>query len=198
MNKYYQPDIKPMNKVIIKAAQGLVVGIALLCGTAHASIDDCNLAISQMQIDYGKLNKASQSFQTTSQGDMTVLDKRTLSVMVSCNRPESIKLQFSGIKTSGQQFAFGQDGGVKITLRNATMDSKSAQLRNITPGATDVSLQNSQVIKPDTIISPDVNSSDTGVSFAAMIDVEPVVKDSAFNMQDAQQLVTQMEISLVE
>lgn len=189
---------KSMNRTITRTAQGLAIMMALFCATATAAISDCNLTISQMQMDYGKLNKASQNFQMTPQGNITSLAQRTVSVLVSCPEPEQIKLLFSGPKTSGQQFALGQNAGVKVTLENATLDGNSVPMRNVTAGTGEGSPLNSQIIKPDSVISAGANNTVSGKNFVGVVNLQPLVKESAFNMQDAQKLMTQLKISLVE
>lgn len=187
-----------MNNKITKIAQGLIIGVAIFCGAAHAALNDCDLVISQVQMNYGKLNKATHSFQMTPQGNVTALDKRTMSIIVTCPQEEHIKLQFSGAKTSDQQFAFGQNGGIKFTLYEVTLDNSLVVTRDVTPGVTDSSPLNSRAIKPDAIIAAGQNETATGKTFAAMVDVEPILGENAFNMQDAQKLMAQLHVSLEE
>ena len=98
-----------------------------LFGAPLALASDCNVWLSGNEVDYGRLHRGELMDLHSGQNLLT-LGTRMLTLSVSCQAPELIKLRFNGVSAGAQLFRLGHQGQFSLRIRDAMFDGTLALL----------------------------------------------------------------------
>lgn len=97
--------------------------VLLLTGTSSAA--DCDIRLSEREVDYGRLHRGELLDEQPGQR-LISLEKRTLTLSVTCQRPSVINLRFNALSAEPQTFSFGQRGNFSVVIGDALVDGQAA------------------------------------------------------------------------
>ncbi|CNK99793.1 Uncharacterised protein [Yersinia mollaretii] len=87
--------------------------------------DNCELMVSQTQIDYGQ-NSRGQMLQRGQGAAQLPFGKREVVVNAVCQQPVPMKLVLRGNGDTGRAFRFGPQGQLGVQARNVRLDGNPA------------------------------------------------------------------------
>lgn len=108
----------------------LLLIVGLLSSAADACAE-CDIQLSDAQVNYGQTTRSellAQSGNSVSSPELRVGDARELEVMVSCDRPTPLTLQFIGSAKEGDSYRFGASGRVTLVLHDVMIDDRRAEM----------------------------------------------------------------------
>ena len=100
------------------------LGLLLCCAAwlpQVALAQNCRLSVSQSRVDYGVIRPQALVERAT-----VTLDTRTLHLSVVCAEPSAMALRFVGA-AEGQDFRFGQQGRLRLSLKQALVDGRAVE-----------------------------------------------------------------------
>lgn len=99
------------------------MGVVLCCALLPQAVlaENCRLSVSQSRIEYGVIRPLALL-----QGPTVALDTRTLHLSVVCAEPSAMALRFVG-SAEGQDFRFGQQGRLRLSLKHALVDGRAVE-----------------------------------------------------------------------
>lgn len=161
----------------------LVVGLGLaLHPLAHADENDCQLTVSQSEVNYTQLRREDV---VTTQQSWHKMAEREITVNASC--PESVQMGVQALGAAGEKgrFRFGQKGGVAFKVSNVIVDGKeysagkTVDQINLTPeSGSGASLF---VNNNDAIVAVENNAVPAGKQMSFTVTLFPVLNDAAFS-----------------
>ncbi|MFT2791408.1 hypothetical protein ACMV5I_15255 [Serratia sp. T13T92] len=95
----------------------LKMGLVFLPITAYA---ECTTSVSTPNMDYGQLNIKTKN----SAGANFALGTRIASVIINCDEPEQVTLNFTSSDAEVSAFRFGEHGKLKVTLSSTSKGSQ--------------------------------------------------------------------------
>lgn len=107
----------------------LLLTVGLLSSAAACA--ECDIQLSDAQVNYGQTTRSellAQSGNRFSSGELRVGDARELEVMVSCDRPTPLTLQFIGPEKESDSYRFGASGRVTLVLHDVMIDDRRAEM----------------------------------------------------------------------
>ncbi|MGN7915767.1 hypothetical protein [Enterobacter sp. 22466] len=123
----------------------ITVIVCMLAGLAgmpaSATAPDCQVLMSQQQIDYGAVTEAqlqAPAGKYPAGHGWGALAARDLTVTVVCPQPGRIRLYFDGDSASRGLFRYGEEGVVRVQASSAVMDNRPVRLRRVTAGGEQV------------------------------------------------------------
>lgn len=102
-------------------------GLLMLCGRpplAWAFPDDCQFNLSQPVLDYGRMNRAITSSETSEHS----LGRRRLNLSVSCSQPIDMSVFYRAMAATSERFRFAEHGSYVMRVYDAILDGQSVQL----------------------------------------------------------------------
>lgn len=111
----------------LRRLPGFLLVFCLLLTTGEAHAGNCQLSLSQPQIDYGVLRPAERSngrFGT----QIIAPGKRTFHLSVLCVDASPMAIRFTGSPAGGPGFRFGHDGSFTLELTHARLDGRNVEL----------------------------------------------------------------------
>lgn len=160
-----------------------LIGSGLMLGSfAYADQNDCQITVSQSQVDYSQLKREDI---ITTQQNWHKMAEREVTINASC--PESMQMGVQALGAAGEKgrFQFGQNGGVAFKVSNVTVDGteykvgKTTDQINLTPesgSATSMYINNN-----DAIVAVENNSVPAGKQMSFTVTLFPVLNESAFS-----------------
>lgn len=156
------------------------LAIALLMNTATAFASDCDLRLSDNEVDYGTLYRGELS--DPARNGLIPLGKRQLRLTVNCQTPTQMAIRFSATPAEMGGFRFANKGKLQIALSNAQLDARSVLL------ADQDNLANAG---PNAILAADRSVAAvaqgqiaTGKTFSVQVDVDTYIDDAATKVGD--------------
>lgn len=104
-------------------------GVVLLAlfGVRPTLAANCTAWLSDAEVDYGRLHRGELMELHPGQ-TLLALETRRLTLSVSCQAPELIKLRFNGVSAGAQLFRLGHQGQFSLRIRDAMFDGTLALL----------------------------------------------------------------------
>lgn len=106
----------------------MLVGGAAIAPAAYAQAADCNVAITQEEVDFGALDRAA--VQPT-QGRWP-LGERSIGVVVSCAQADDLALWYRGSVADASQYSLGGNGRYVLSATEAEVDGQPVDLGLVT------------------------------------------------------------------
>ncbi|MEP8937276.1 hypothetical protein ABKU80_03355 [Enterobacter mori] len=106
-----------------------------VCSSVHAEYTDCNILLSPVNQDYGRIHKDELNFTSTDKGQAAELRKRQVQLTVTCPEKEIFDLTFLGNMTENSDLAFSDKGKVVLTVTSLSADSGNVFIKR-TSGKT--------------------------------------------------------------
>lgn len=157
------------------------LGAMLLAGAAHAG--DCDVTVSQTQIDFGTFNRGTLS-QVANGMQTDVIGKKSARVTVVCPKPENIAVFYRAAASgAGGGYQMGDLAHVTLVASDAQADGKSVSLAyKQQGGSAPEGTQHTLPILPNIGLRPAVSEPVARFSFlltsvAAVNDVNQPVKE---------------------
>lgn len=178
----------------------LLIGTGLVLSTfAHADNDDCQLSVSQAEVNYSKLKRDDI---VTTQQRWHKMAEREVTMSASCPEKMQMGIQAQGAAGEKGRFQFGQKGGVAFKVSHVMVDGKEYNVGkttdqiNLTPESG--SAASMYIRNNDTIVAVENNSVPTGKQMSMTVALFPVLNDAAFSgNNDETQLETDITWQLL-
>lgn len=178
----------------------LLVGTGLVLSIfAHADDNNCQLTVSQAEVNYSRLKRDDI---VTTQQSWHKMAEREVTINASCPEKMQMGVQAQGAAGEKGRFQFGQKGGVAFKVSQIMVDGKEYNVGkttdqiNLMPesgSATSMYIRNN-----DTIVAVENNSVPTGKQMSMTVTLFPVLNDAAFsNNHDETQLETDITWQLL-
>lgn len=164
----------------------------LLISAAFASeqvlADDCQINLSQSQMDFGQVMPPSTNVALNA-GNLHSLGNRVISLNASCPKPSKLLLVLRG-EQLGADFRFAKQGQTRVALSNALLDGRSVDLAQVkapgtAPGASSPSII---AVPGDMIIPVSGGLPATGSVLSLQVEIQPVVPVAELRTRDAKTL----------
>nr|WP_249417553.1 hypothetical protein [Citrobacter freundii] len=172
-----------MKKPMKNSVKYLVVGLGLaLSPLTHADENDCQLTVSQSEVNYTQLRREDV---VTTQQSWHKMAEREITVNASC--PENVQMGVQALGAAGEKgrFQFGQKGGVAFKVSHVTVDGKeysagkTVDQINLTPESGSGAAQ--YIHSNDVIVAVENNAVPAGKQMSFKVILFPVLNDSAFS-----------------
>jgi len=158
------PALRPAIKV---GAAGALLSGLLIAGEVHAA--ECRLAVSRPEGDLGAF---------AAQG--VLLGKRTVHLNVVCPQDTLIALRFRGVPAVGQGFKFGEQGYFNLSLQQAVLDGRPAELAPLHNRAD----RSGQLLQDQAMVVLAAGVPAVGRVFSAQVQVETYLFDTTTAVRD--------------
>ncbi|MBC3209344.1 hypothetical protein HU755_21305 [Pseudomonas sp. SWRI111] len=162
--------------------------ISTVSAAGQALAEDCQISLSQTQIDYGQVIPPNSNVALNA-GNMHDLGNRLISLNASCAQPAKLLLMLRG-EQLGADFKFAGHGQTRVALSNALLDGRRVDLAQIqspgaAPGASSSAIN---VVPGDMIIPVSGGVPATGSVLSLQVEIQPVVPVSELRTRDAKTL----------
>ncbi|WP_407439395.1 hypothetical protein [Lelliottia sp.] len=181
-----------MNTVMKKGACGLL----LLLGS-HVAFADCQLSVSQHNVDYGNIKNSDVK---QSGKKWNALPDRTLQLSAWCTEPHKMALFFDGKVGDKGAMTFGQNSAMLMVASGALLDGKPVSLNHTTnrdifspAGHSD----QKHIVRSQQGLIP-VQGSEilSGKQFSVTLTVKPEISSTEFAITDKSDLMSHIHISV--
>lgn len=164
----------------------LLIGATLASEPALA--DDCQINLSQSQMDFGQVMPPSTNAALNA-GNLHSLGNRVISLNASCPQPSKLLLVLRG-EQLGADFKFAKQGQTRVALSNALLDGRSVDLAQVkAPGAAAGAYSPSITVVPgDMIIPVSGGLPATGSVLSLQVEIQPVVPVAELRTREAKTL----------
>lgn len=173
--------------IYLLIASGLSLSVS-----AHAEDTDCQITISQGEVNYAQLRREDA---ISTQQSWHKMPEREVTISASCPEKMRMGVQVQGIAGEKGRFLFGQKGGVAFKVSSIFVDGKTYNVGkttdqiNLTPESGSVATMYIQ--NNDAIVAVENNSVPAGKQMSFTVTMFPVLNDSAFSgIKDETQLET--------
>lgn len=99
------------------------LGLVLL-GSAAWGAEECQLNLSQTQLDFGLMNRAVMFTPAPER----LLGERRLSLTLNCPHPTDMSLFYRGLGAGPQRFRFTERGSYGLSISDAVLDGQAVEL----------------------------------------------------------------------
>jgi hypothetical protein len=166
--------------LLITLAPLALSGMASL---AQASVNDCQLNLSQPVLDYGLMNRAIRPDSASERN----LGERQLSLNLSCPTPADMSLFYRAMAATAQRFHFAERGTYQMRIRDAVLDGQSVDIGLIADvGQAPAQIASNLIWRPDHGIVPvKAGVPVQGRSFSAHLEVTAWVQEQGMQVRDA-------------
>lgn len=110
----------PLVTCLRQLSLGLLLGFA---ATAQA-LDECQLDISEPQVDFGWMNRLAQNDSAAQR----LLGERRLSLTINCAHVQDLSLFYRAPANSAHRLLFTEHGSYAIEVGNAVLDGRAVEL----------------------------------------------------------------------
>ncbi|GEM_PF-229834 len=102
----------------------LLAGGSLLSPVVYAQVGDCDVAITQEEVDFGALDRVTVQ---PKQGRWP-LGERSIGVVLSCAQADDLALWYRGSVADALQYSLGGDGRYVLSATEAEIDGQQVEL----------------------------------------------------------------------
>lgn len=107
--------------------------LMLAAGLMNAAVASaaCDINLSDAQVDYGQMTRGdlvSRAENSLSSSELRIGDERELNIMISCDRPTPMTLQFIGPTNDGDSYRFGERGRAELMLHDVMIDNRQVEI----------------------------------------------------------------------
>ncbi|WP_242171480.1 MULTISPECIES: DUF1120 domain-containing protein [unclassified Pseudomonas] len=99
------------------------LGVALLSSGAWAA-DECQLNLSQAQLDFGLMNRAV----ALAPAPERLLGERRISLTLNCPQPTDMSVFYRGLGAGAERFRFSERGSYGLRVSEAVLDGQAVEL----------------------------------------------------------------------
>jgi hypothetical protein len=96
----------------------------LLLGSAAWGAEECQLNLSQTQLDFGLMNRAV----ALTPAPERLLGERRLSLTLNCPQPTDMSVFYRGLGAGPERFRFTERGSYGLRVSNAVLDGQAVEL----------------------------------------------------------------------
>ncbi|MFW8695102.1 hypothetical protein, partial [Mesorhizobium japonicum] len=96
-----------------------------LGASAEVSAGECQLLLSEAQMNYGRLLRSQMKRVNGPTGALYEVGKRTLNVTAVCPADTIMSLTFNGMGIDDQRFGFALNGFITFRVLDAQLDGRS-------------------------------------------------------------------------
>jgi hypothetical protein len=164
------------------------LGLLLCCAVwlpQSALAQNCRLAVSQARIDYGVIRPQAGGERAT-----VTLDTRTLHLNIVCAEPSAMALRFVGA-AEGQDFRFGQQGRLRLSLKHALVDGRAVEW----VAAGDAA--GGRLLPGQVLVARAAGAPVTGRRLTAQVDIDIALPADALQVRNQKELEGQGRFELV-
>lgn len=150
---------------------------------ALALPDDCQLNLSQPDLDYGLMNRAIRPDSAPERN----LGERQLSLSLSCSKPVDMSLFYRAMAATAERFHFADRGSYQVRIRDAVLDGQSVEIGLIAGVGQPPVVTASNLIWPPEhgVIPVQAGVPMQGRSFSAQLEVNAWVQEQGMQVRDA-------------
>ena len=164
------------------AVRRLWRGAALLLAAGGAMASDCDLRLSNTEVNYGVLNRGEIDIRGNTTIDLGV---RQLTMTAVCSQVTTMSMRFDGDVADPNSYLFGNKGRFIVKLSNATLDGNSVLLAQISDGVDVGTASASMQLRPNegiAAISQGVRA--VGRIFSAQVEVQAYIDEGTTRARD--------------
>lgn len=155
-----------------------------------AAYADCDTSISSSTLDYGQLNTK----MALTAGKMSNLPEKNVNVIITCDEPKEIGLQFNASDARLAKFQFGEQGELKVMLTSLTRDNVSVDnIEKYDPGKSVINASGVEITPATEIMVPG-----KGKVFNFSLRVKPLLKDSIYAVRDDTEVTNSILLQVTE
>ncbi|WBM68769.1 hypothetical protein OH773_11135 [Buttiauxella sp. WJP83] len=173
--------------------------LALLAGLICSGVAraECNVAVSDNNVDYGKL---SDNEISSHRGGVYTLDERDVRVNAICSEPQSMAL-FISDDSGLKRFRFGDSGDLLVSAQQGLLDGRPVDLgKTLTHGSFVPTLDRSKnkvlVLNNDGLLPVRNGEAAVGQQFSFVLHIRPALKPGLQSAHDEEDLLSNLMIQL--
>ncbi|MBP0596590.1 DUF1120 domain-containing protein [Herbaspirillum sp. LeCh32-8] len=157
----------------------------LLAPTLAHSADNCQMRISEANVDYGATTRAELLKKQVSPL-MMGLGKRNVTLTATCKTPTLMTLFFRGSGADGNAYRLGGGGSFTLRALNARIDGRSVGLGSVvTAGMVPEQKADSLPLPPNRGVVPIQNDVPVkGVSLQIQVEISALVSSTGSRIAD--------------
>ncbi|MFB3305992.1 hypothetical protein [Pseudomonas sp. AMR01] len=156
--------------------------LALITGGAFAA--NCDMRLSNPEVDYGALNRGEMELR----GNAPIaLGTRQLTLTAVCRQETTFGLRFEGQRSDSTSYRFAGKGNFTIKLSSATLDGTSVQLAQLSGDAVGKATGASAAIelRPNEAVTAIAqNQRAVGKVFLAQIEIRTYISEAETRARD--------------
>lgn len=158
------------------------LGFALLSSGAWAA-DECQLNLSQAQLDFGLMNRAVARGPAPER----LLGERRISLTLNCPQPTDMSVFYRGLGAGPERFRFTERGSYGLRVSEAVLDGQAVELGLIAGQGQPPAAVSAQLAwRPDHGIVPmRAGVAVSGRNLSLQIDASAWAKEDAARVRDA-------------
>ncbi|WCM50409.1 DUF1120 domain-containing protein [Pseudomonas sp. WJP1] len=159
------------------------MALSALPALAEASVDDCQLNLSQPVLDYGLMNRAIRPDSVPERN----LGQRQLSLNLSCPQPIDMSLFYRATAATAERFRFAERGSYQVRVRDAVLDGKSVDIGLIAAAGQPPKETAANLIwRPGHGVAPiHAGASLQGRHFSVLLELSAWVQEQGMQVRDA-------------
>lgn len=170
-----------LNPRIIRTAW-LGAVLAVVANSAFAA--DCDLRLSNTEVNYGDLNRAEMDI---GQGRALIaLGSRQLTLTAVCRQATTMGLRFDGQAAELESYRFAGKGRFTVKLKNATLDGVAVQLAQTTSATGGTTLASSAVAlsQNQSVTAIAQGQRAVGKVFSVQVEIETYIDETMTRTRD--------------
>ena len=160
-----------------------VLSVSLLLGANAWGMDECQLNLSETQVDFGQMNRAvAQGLAAEHR-----LGERRLSLSLNCPNPTDLSLFYRAMVAGGERFQFAQQGSYSLRASDALLDGQAVEL-GLLPGSGQPAVSSGSTLRwapKHGIVPMRAGVPVNGRSLSMQLEVSAWATDDALRANDA-------------
>lgn len=159
------------------------LGTALVLVANGAFAADCDMRLSNTEVNYGALNRGEMNIRGNAPID---LGSRQLTLTAVCRQAEPIGLRFEGDAVDPGGYRFAGKGRFTVKLSNATLDGNAVQLARTGSGSdSSTGAVNAVELRPnERVIAIAQGLRAAGKVFSAQVEIQTFVDEASTRARD--------------
>lgn len=164
-----------------------LLGLALTMVAGGALAADCDMHLSNAEVDYGSLNRGEMEIRGNAPID---LGKRQLTLTAVCRQATTMGLRFAGEAADSNSYRFAGKGRFTVKLSNAILDGTTVQLAPTTGSDGASSAQSAAlVLRPNERISATaMGMPAVGKVLSVQVEIQAYVDETTTRARDVTSL----------
>ncbi|MGN7744345.1 hypothetical protein ACTJKT_30775 [Pseudomonas sp. 22526] len=169
------------------------LGTALTLVVSGTFAADCDMRLSNPEVDYGALNRGEMNIR----GNVPIaLGTRQLMLTAVCRQETTLGLRFEGQAADSNSYRFAGKGRFTIKLSNATLDGNAVQLAQ-TNGAGSGSALAAVELRPNEAVTAMAQGQRAvGKVFSAQVEIQTFIDETETRARDITVLEGRGELTL--